>query len=140
MELASEDGEHVHPGQGLALEKDSNIVAIYLYAERFLESNGCGLVGCLVEHGSEAEEFAGGWRIHDNLLVIFIDRGDLNFAIDQHVRSSAWIAHLIYALACRESFQLDLSGKDGGLFFIKQCEQGNVLQYFRFAGHKDLSE
>jgi hypothetical protein len=50
--------------------------------------HGCRvrLVWCLVQQGSEAEEFTGGGSIYDDFLLILIDGCDVYGARDQDIR------------------------------------------------------
>jgi len=47
VELASEDGEHVHAGVGLAFEEDQDVVAVHFNADRFFLRRSGGLVRSL---------------------------------------------------------------------------------------------
>ena len=120
VELTSEDGEHVHAGEGFALEEDGDVVAVDLDAGGLVDGHGAGLMGGLLEHGGEAEELAVAGGVDDDLLVVLVDDGDVDGAGDHNVGVVAGIADLVDALAGSELFDLDLSGENGGFVLIEQ--------------------
>ena len=63
-----------------ALQQRSDVVAADLDARGFFHGQGAGLVGRLLQHGSEAEKLPMARLVDDHLLVIFVDGGDLYVA------------------------------------------------------------
>ena len=122
MELPAQHGEHVHARHRLALQQDSDVVAVDLNARCLFDRHRRGLMGNLVEHGGEAEEIAMARFIDHHFLLIFIDGCNPNVAFHHDVGQPSRIADLIDALARSEFLYLNLFRQDGGFFVIQQRE------------------
>ena len=136
MELPAEDSEHVHAGERFSLQEDSDVVAVDFEANGFLDGGGGGLMGSLLEHGGEAEEFAMSGLVDDDFLVILVDGGDAHLAGNHHVGLASGVSYFVDALAGREVSQLDLSGQDSSFILVEQREERDVFEHFRIAGHE----
>ena len=75
VELAPEDGQHVHARHRLALEQGGDVVPTYLQADGVFEGEGVGLVRCLLQHGGEAKKVAVARLIDEDFLMVFVHRG-----------------------------------------------------------------
>ena len=80
------------------------------------------MVGGLLEHGCEAEEFTAGRLVHHHFLVILVDRGDAHSSREQHVRLASGLPLFVDPFARREFLQFDLSGEHGALLSVEQGE------------------
>jgi hypothetical protein len=136
VKLAAQHSEHVHAGERLALEQDRDIVAVDLEADGLFESDGRGLMGRLLQHGSETEKLAVLGFVDDDLLVVLIDRRDTNRTGNHHVGLPAGVAHFVNALAWREGLEFHLAREDSSFVCVEQGEQGNMFQYLGVAGHR----
>src|SRR5438094_8747355 len=135
MELPAQYSQHIHSRVRLALQQNGDVLAVHLNANRFFDGYGFGLMGCLLEHGGEAEELAKGRLIDHHLLVILVHGGNSHTARDHDVSSSARVADLVDALPRGKRFQLDLSGQHRSLVIVQQRKQRNTFQNFRAARH-----
>jgi hypothetical protein len=135
VELAAEDGEHVHSGVRLLLEQSHNVIAVNFNADGFLSGDGVGLMRSLFEHGCETEKFSVLGLIDYNFLMIFVNDGDLYVARDHDVSVSAGIANFVDALARGEFSKLDLRGEDGALVIVEESEERDGFQVIGVAGH-----
>ena len=104
MKLASEYGEQIHAGMGLTFQQDGDVFTIDFEADGLLDGGCVGLMGGLIEHRRETEEFAESWFVDDQLLMILIDGGHADFSRDQNVGLAAWIAHFVNTLARGKGF------------------------------------
>ena len=73
VKLPSQDGQHIHAGQRLALKQHSDVVAVHFDADGFFHGGRVGLVRCLFQHGSKPKELAGVGFVDHHFLVILID-------------------------------------------------------------------
>src|SRR5438034_6592992 len=135
MELATQNGEHVHSRVGLALKQDRDIMTVYLNADRFLLSRSHGLMRRLLQHRCEAEEFSGRRLIDHHFLMVFINCGEPDRPRNHHVSLATRVANLVDPLAWREGFHFNLTGKNGALFIIEQGEEWHLSQNGGIAGH-----
>jgi hypothetical protein len=119
MELAAEDGQHIHAGQRFLLEQDGNVFAAYLDTLGFFDGEGGRLVGRLIEQGGEAEELAVSRLVDDDLLVVFVDSGDLHVAAHKDMGVFAGLARFVDALPGSELSEIDLRTQDSELVFIE---------------------
>src|ERR1700678_3797858 len=92
----------------------------------------------LLQHGREAEEFAVHRLLHQHLLLVFVDGGDVDCAGEENVGSVAGLAEFVDALARGEIAQFDLRGEYAELVVVEQREEGNVAEFSCVAGHKGL--
>ena len=92
------------------------------------QGDGVGLVRRLVQHRSEAEELAVAGLVDHDLLMVFVDRGDLHVAGHHDVGVFAGIADLVDALAGSERLQFDLGGQHRDLIVIEQGEERDVFE------------
>jgi len=76
-------------------------------------------VGRLFEHGSEAKEFAFRWLINNYFLLIFVNRGDPNFASDHYVSLAAGLSDFVDALTWTECLDFNLTRQDCGLVVVQ---------------------
>ena len=107
--MPAENGEHVHSGVRLALQKSCDVITVYLNANSFFGGDGIRLVRSLFEHGREAEKISVRRLINHHFLMIFVNRADVDVARDHDVSVSTGIADFINALARRKFSQLDLA-------------------------------
>ena len=99
MKLPSENGEHIHSGVRLTLQKNGNVIAIHFNANGFFGGDGIGLMRGLFEHRREAEKFSVLRLVDHNFLMVFVNGGDLHVARDHDIGVSAGIANFVDALA-----------------------------------------
>ena len=65
--------------------------------------------------------------VDQNLLVIFVDSGDLHVACKQNVRVLAGITYLVDALPWSKGFETDLGGQDGNFIIVEQGKERYVF-------------
>ena len=95
-----------------------------------------GVMRGLLEHGGEAEEFAGHGFGDQHFLLIFVDGGDADLARDQDVGAAAGVAAFVDALARGEMLDVHLGGEHRQLVVVEQSEQGNIFQELGVARHR----
>src|SRR5689334_15749612 len=103
VELFAENGEHVHAGKRLALQKNGDVIARDLQAGGLFESDGVGLMRRLLQHRGETKEFAVSWLVDDHLLVILIDGRDPHASGNHDVSLSGGVAYFVNPLAWSET-------------------------------------
>ena len=127
MELVAKDGQHIHTGQGFALQESSDVVAADLDTRGFFHGQGARLVGRLVQHGGEAEKLPVAGLVDHHLLVIFVDSRDLYVARYQDVSVFAGIAYFVDPLPRNKCSKVDLGGQDGNFIIVEQGKQRDVF-------------
>jgi hypothetical protein len=127
MELAAENGQHIHASQGFSLEKDGDVLAAYLDTLGLIDGKRGGLVDGFLQHGSEAEELAVAGLIDQDLLVILIDGGDVHLAGHQDVGVLAGVTDLVDTLPGSEFLQLDLGGQNCEFVIVEQSKKRDVF-------------
>jgi hypothetical protein len=108
-------------------------VTINLEAGCFFQRHCRGLMGSLLEHGREPEKFPVAGFVNDDLLLVLVYRSHAHAAGNHDVSLVAGIVHFVNSLARGKRFQLHLTGKDSGFFFIEQRKKRNLFQRFRSA-------
>ena len=88
----------------LSLQEDQNVIAIHFDTDSLFGSHRLGFMRNLLQHGSEAEEFAWCRLLDDNFLVVFIHRGDAHSTGDDDIGAPARIADLVDALPGKKCF------------------------------------
>src|SRR5262249_11168878 len=136
VELTAENGEHVHTCVRFALQQNKDVVPVDFEALGLFDGYGVGLMRSLVKHGSKTEEFAVGWLVDDDFLMVFIHGCDADSAGHHDVGASASVADFVNTLARRELFVLDLLGEKGEFVVVEKGEERNVFQSIGITGHR----
>jgi hypothetical protein len=139
VKLAGQDGHHVHAGEGFFLDEDLDVVAVDLEEGGLVEGHGAGVVGGAFEHGGEAEELAVGGLGDEDLLLVFVDDGDVDGAGDEDIGGVSGVSGLVDALAGGEGAELDLGGEDVQFLVVEEGEEGDVAEFVGGAGHARAS-
>ena len=136
VNVASEDGEHVEPGEGFFLKQRGEIVAVDLQAGGGFGGDGSRLVGRGFKHGGETEGFTVMRCGEDDFLPVFIEESDFDSAGEDDVGALALLASLVDALVGGEFANFNLGGEDVKLVVIEQREERDLAEFFGGAGHE----
>jgi hypothetical protein len=110
----------------LALDEDRDVGAIDFHARGIFAGHGGRLVRGLVEHGGETEGIAVRGRGQLDLLVIFVDGGQLHPAGEQDVSAVPGLTHLVDGVARAELANLNLRREDGEFLVIEKRKELDV--------------
>ena len=74
----------------------------------------------------------------DNLLVIFIHRGNAHSARDHDISPSARIAGFVDTLPRNECFEFHLAGQDSAFIIVQTGKKRDLFEDFGVARHSGL--
>jgi hypothetical protein len=119
VKLASQHGQHIHSGHGLALRQDGNVVPVHLDLGRFLESDRARLMSGFFQHGSEAKELSVRGFIDPHFLLVFVDGRHPHHGRDHDVGAATRFAHLVNSLTGGKLLDLNLAVQNRGFFVVE---------------------
>jgi hypothetical protein len=93
----------------------------------------------LIEHGGEAERIAMRRFGEFDLLVIFVDGGQLHPAGEQDVSPVPGLTHLVNGVARAELANLNLRREDGEFLVIEKRKELDVAKFVGWTWHDAAS-